>query len=247
MSIWTNLGVVVAVGVFVASLLLLLATQILTFRRTESAREKQAQGLASLLLRFLEQNEGTLNKGITLQSIHVAYDTESDLVDRTMVFSSERHHPSLLIQHCSVGGQGIGVGSVGSFNELNVRVSANGDSPLVIGEVMGGGSYQSFLVVDVVPPLATRSIRVSHYWPGLWTPLRTTAADAGAFTLKSSVASLTLTLVGGLDGAGLTLRNREPNVGAVSARTDERGRRVVSWEIADAAPGPYRYEVVVAG
>jgi hypothetical protein len=233
------------VGAFaIASLLLLLVTQIRGFRRAESARAKQAEGLASLLLRFLEQNEGTLNKGISLQSMRVVYDTESDAVERTMVFSSERRHPSLLIQHCSVGGQGAGVGSVGSFNELNVRVAANGDTPLVIGEVTGGGLYQSFLIADVVPALATRSIRVTHSWPGLWNPLRATAADSGVFTLRSPVARLTLRFVGGVHREKLALRNREPDVGTIDERTDERGRQVVTWEIVDAAPGSYRYEVV---
>lgn len=244
MSIWTNLSVGVAIGVVAVSLVLLLATQLVAFRRTEDAREKHAQGLAPLLLRFLEQNEGTLNKGMTLESIQVTYDTESDSVDRAMVFRSERHHPSLLIQHCSVGGQGVGVGVVNSFHELGVRVTANGDSPLVIGEVTGGGSCQSFLIADVVPPLATRAIRVSHCWPGLWAPLRTEAADSGVFTLKSPVARLTLTFLGGSHGEALTLRNREPDVGSIITRTDERGRQVASWEIADAVPRQYRYEVV---
>jgi len=175
------------------------------------------------------------------------YEVSKDSRDTWVRYIKMRSESLLIaVKRMRFGARGDGSGAVRSFEKLGIRArSSKGKIYVIPGEHDQKHWYGNIVFgTPIGPEEEPRQINIEGIWPNLWAPLRLEGKDGGKLVMIKPCKRLIITIVmpSGIETAKLIPAS--PIRGNVTESYNRRGLLQLDWEIPNAEPGTYEYEVI---
>lgn len=130
-----------------------------------------------------------------------------------------------------------------SFDDIDLRCEVNGEivDPIKTGE--GPGVIKARLLFPDVELGSTVDLKLQTVIAGTWDKLRQEGKDQGEYNLKRPADVFEIRIILPKVFKEARFLNRHPVLGGMKMEADESGRVNLVWQIANAQPTIYEYEI----